>query len=409
MVGDVPDRRMRAYARRPVSVSPGLEPGPVLGLVPGLEPGLVPGPGSASRAASARGRGRPAPSVAAHRVTLPSMSRSALDDLIPASALPPAFRPARLAGNPHVQTIAGKFARRSPELPVTRERWDTPDGDFLDLDLVAPEEDSAPWCVVLHGLEGHSERPYVRTAAAALRRRGFGVAALNFRSCSGEPNLKARAYHSGETEDLRFVVGRLTDRLGGGPLGALGISLGGNVLLKYLAEEGDGSPVHAAVAMSVPYDLQAGSDLLERSRVGRIYTHYFLRSLLSKVEAKTHLLAEEVDLERVRAARTLREFDDALTAPLHGFMGAADYYARSSSGPRLPEIRVPTLLLHAQDDPFLPFDAVPTTAMRQNPAIHPVLTQRGGHVGFLRGSLRRPGLWAEEATARFLDVVLAAP
>ncbi len=337
------------------------------------------------------------------------MSRSIVPDLIPAAALPPAFRPARLAGNPHVQTIAGKFARRAPELPVTRERWDTPDGDFLDIDLLPAADAASPWCVILHGLEGHSERPYVRCAAAALRRRGFGVAMLNFRSCSGEPNRKARAYHSGETDDLRFVARRLSDRIGSAHLGALGISLGGNVLLKYLAEEGDASTIHAAVAMSVPYDLQAGSDLLERSRVGRIYTHYFLRSLLSKVEDKTHLLAEEVDLERVRAATTLREFDDALTAPLHGFRDAADYYARSSSGPRLGEIRVPTLLLHAQDDPFLPFDAVPTTAMRRNPVIHPVLTRRGGHVGFLRGSLRRPGLWAEEASARFLDVVLDGP
>ncbi len=337
------------------------------------------------------------------------MSRQVLHDPIPAAALPPPFRPARLAGNPHVQTIGGKYFRRPPTLPALRERWDTPDGDFLDIDLLLPDRDDAPWCVVLHGLEGHSERPYVRCAADALRRRGFGVAALNFRSCSGEPNRRARAYHSGETDDLRFVVSRLIERHPRSHIAALGISLGGNVLLKYLAEEGDASPVHAAVALSVPYDLKAGSDLLETSRLGRIYTHYFLRSLLGKVEEKAHLLAEEVDLDHVRAAKTLREFDDALTAPLHDFRDAADYYARSSSGPRIPEIRVPTLLLHAEDDPFLPFEAVPTEAMGRNPAIHPVLTRRGGHVGFLRGSLRRPGLWAEEATARFLDVVLSAP
>lgn len=337
------------------------------------------------------------------------MSFSRLHDPIPAAALPPAFRPARLASNPHVQTIAGKFVRPMPELLVHRERWDTPDGDFLDLDLIEPPRSGAPVCVILHGLEGHSERPYVRSAAAALHRRGFGLAMMNFRACSGEPNRRARTYHSGETEDLRFIVGRLRDRYPTSHLAAIGISLGGNVLLKYLAEEGEGSPIHAAVAISVPYDLQAGSSLLERSRVGRVYTHYFLRSLLQKVEDKAHLVSEEVDLARVRAARNLREFDDALTAPLHGFRDAADYYARSSSGPRLPEIAVPTLLLHARDDPFLPFEAVPTEAMRSNPLIHPVITQRGGHVGFLRGSLRRPGLWAEEAAARFLDVILGTP
>jgi len=232
---------------------------------------------------------------------------------------------------------------------------------------------------------------------------------MNFRACSGEPNRRARTYHSGETEDLRFVVATLRARHPTAHLAATGISLGGNVLLKYLAEEGDASAVHAAVAVSVPYDLQAGSTFLEQTRIGRVYTHYFLKSLLQKVDEKAHLLEEEVDLARVRASENLREFDDALTAPLNGFVDAADYYARSSSGPRLPEIAVPTLLLHAQDDPFLPFAAVPTAAMQRNPLIHPVITQRGGHVGFLRGSLRRPGLWAEEAGARFLDVVLGAP
>lgn len=337
------------------------------------------------------------------------MPSQAKRDPIPAAALPPPFRPARLATNPHVQTIAGKFLRRPPDLPVRRERWDTPDGDFLDIDFVDPPTPTSPWCVILHGLEGHSERPYVRTAADALVRRGFGVAAMNFRSCSGEPNRRARAYHSGETGDLRFVVERLRASHPRRHIGALGISLGGNVLLKYLAEEGDGSPVHAAVAMSVPFDLRAGADRLERSRWGRVYTRYFLRSLLEKVEAKAHLLAEEIDLDHVREVTTLREFDDAVTAPLHGFRHADDYYARSSSGPLLPRVGVPTLLVHSEDDPFLPFEAVPTGAMRQNPMIHPVLTRRGGHVGFLRGSLRRPGLWAEETAARFLDVVLSAP
>jgi len=337
------------------------------------------------------------------------MSGSTLHGPIPPAALPPAFRPALLAGNPHVQTIAGKFVRPTPTLPVRRERWDTPDRDFLDIDLVEPADRYRPLCIILHGLEGHSERPYVRCTAEALHRRGFGVAMMNFRACSGEPNRRARTYHSGETDDLRFVVATLRARYPESHLAAVGISLGGNVLLKYLAEEGEASPVHAAVAVSVPYDLQAGSDLLERTRFGRIYTKYFLDSLLAKVEEKAHLVGDEVDLERVRAATTLREFDDALTAPLHGFRDAADYYARSSSGPRLPEIAVPTLLLHARDDPFLPFEAVPTDAMRGNPLIHPVITQRGGHVGFLRGTLRRPGLWAEESAARFLDVILGAP
>lgn len=337
------------------------------------------------------------------------MSRPTVSDTIPAAALPSAFRPARGAWNPHVQTIGGKYLRPVVDLPVVRERWDTPDGDFLDLDFVAPPRHHAPWVLILHGLEGHSERPYVRCAAAALHRRGIGVVAMNFRACSGEPNRRARTYHSGETGDLRFVVSALKTRFATSPLGALGVSLGGNVLLKYLAEEGADAPLSAAVAVSVPYDLAAGSRLLEQTHFGKIYTHYFLRSLLEKVEDKAHLVGDAVDLEAVRAARTLREFDDALTAPLHGFRDAMEYYTLSSSGPRLPEIRRPTLLLHAQDDPFIPFDAVPVRAMRDNAYIHPVVTRRGGHVGFLRGSLRRPGLWAEESAARFLDVLLGTP
>ncbi|MDT8368221.1 MAG: hydrolase [Longimicrobiales bacterium] len=330
-------------------------------------------------------------------------------DPIPAAALPPTFRPARMAANPHVQTLAGRFLRPDPRTATRRERWDTPDGDFLDLDIAPPPHPDAPVCLILHGLEGNSDRRYVRCAVDALTRRGLGVVAMNFRSCSGEPNRRARSYHSGETGDLRFVVARLAARHPEAPLAALGFSLGGNVLLKYLAEEGYATPVSAAAVISVPFDLAAGAALLERTRMGRIYTRYFLRSLIAKVEEKVHLVSESVDLERIRAASSIREFDDAFTAPLHGFRDALHYYAESSSGPRLPEVRIPTLVVHAQDDPFLPFDAVPVRALRDNPILHPVLTRRGGHVGFLRGTLQRPGVWAEEAAARFLDVILSDP
>jgi len=325
---------------------------------------------------------------------------------IPPAALPSPYRPPPGGANPHVQTLAGKFMRPQPELPFRRERWETPDGDFLDLDLAQPAADETRWVVILHGLEGNSRRPYVRCAAAALHHRGFGVAALNFRSCSGEPNRRARAYHSGETEDLDFVLRELRGRVPDASFGALGFSLGGNVLLKYLSEQGEQSPLQGAVAISVPYDLSAGSDELERTRMGRIYTRYFLRSLVAKMTEKSHLMPDEIDLTKVEAATTLREFDTLVTAPLHGFRDAAHYYAESSSGPRLGGIRTPTLLLHSMDDPFMPRSSVPVGAMHDNPWLCPVLTQRGGHVGFLRRSLRRPGLWAEESAARYLDVIL---
>ena len=183
---------------------------------------------------------------------------------------------------------------------------------------------------------------------------------LNFRGCSGTPNRNPRAYHSGETGDPAFVLRGLRRRFPRRPLGALGFSLGGNVLLKLLAEERDGAgEVEAAAAVSVPYDLAAGVAVLEGTRLGRLYARHFLRPLRRKVRERRTLLEPFIDDDAADAARTLREFDERVTAPLHGFADADAYYAESSSGPRLGRIRTSTLLLHARDDPFLPRDALP--------------------------------------------------
>jgi len=327
---------------------------------------------------------------------------------LPDSSIRP-FRPARGFAGPHAQTLVGR-ALRSRELPpLPRERWELPDGDFLDLDFSAEARDETrPLVLVLHGLEGGSRRNYCLESYRALARRGVASAGLNFRSCSGEMNRTARAYHSGETDDLRLVVARLRDRWPGRPLGLLGFSLGGNVLLKAL---GEGLPgVDAAAAVSVPYDLLAGSRHLESTPLGRaLYTRYFMRSLQRKVRLKAELVRQHVPLEPVLRARTLSEFDAALTAPLHGFDGAEDYYRRSSSASWLPQIAVPTLLLHSLDDPFLPPEALPRAAMQANPMLTPVLTRRGGHVGFLSGSVRAPEFWAEDSAARFLATKLGIP
>jgi len=333
--------------------------------------------------------------------------------VIPTPATPPPYQPSAWALNPHVQTLAGKFLRPERELPVSRERWDTPDGDFLDLDLLP--DTGGPVVLILHGLEGHTRRPYVRNAFYALREAGLVPVGLNFRACSGEPNLKLRTYHSGETSDLGFVLGRLRDRFPDRALGVIGVSLGGNVLLKYLGERGEGhtppeapGPLpDAAVTISVPFDLAAGADLLARSRMGRVYTHYFLRSLVGKIRQKQRLLADRVDLEALARVRSLRGFDDLVTAPLNGFRDADHYYRDSSSAFYLKSVRTPTLVLQAEDDPFLPRPALPETALRDNPSIHLALTDRGGHVGFVSGAFRRPEFWAEESSARFLRVVLA--
>jgi predicted alpha/beta-fold hydrolase len=285
--------------------------------------------------------------------------------------------------------------------PLSRERLDTPDGDFIDLDFTPEPRPRAPLVLLLHGLEGSSRRGYALITYDALVRRGLRGIGMNFRSCSGEPNRTARFYHSGETGDLRLVLEHLHARFPGVPLGAIGFSLGGNVLLKYLGEEGDAALVRAAVAISVPYDLAAGARALERTRMGRFYTKIFLESLVAKAEMKAALLGDRCDLERIRRARTFWEFDDAATAPLHGFAGADDYYARSSSAGFLERIRVPTLLLHARDDPFLPAAALPLDVIARNPHLRAVITERGGHVGFLMGPPWARCYWAEETAASF--------
>ena len=259
---------------------------------------------------------------------------------------------------------------------------------------------------------------------AHLRARGLRSVALNFRGCSGEPNRLPRAYHSGETGDLDFVIEQLRRRYPHDPLGVVGFSLGGNVLLKYLGESSDAAPpIRAAATISVPFDLHACVEALRRGVAGRLYTWYFLRSLQRKLEAKRDLLSETT-LRGGLAARDIEAFDDAVTAPMHGFRDARDYYRRSSSSGFLADVNVPTLLLQATDDPFLPRAALPIDAIRENPAFVVANPERGGHVGFLEGKgshgsslatgmpvdagrahLPHPflsRLWAEREAARFL-------
>jgi uncharacterized protein len=332
------------------------------------------------------------------------------------------YRPARWLPSPHGQTIGGRLLRRPAPIEFRRERVELPDGDFLDLDHPAGipsrsgaavgtwPDDDAPLVLLVHGLEGSARRGYAINVYRDLARRGIRSVGLNFRSCSGEPNRLARAYHSGDTGDIRYVLDLLRERQPGIAIGAIGFSLGGNALLKLLGESGaarvpggagDGV-VRAAVAVSVPYDLGAGADFLETTAVGRFYASRFVRSLIAKAEAKGALLDAHCDRNRIRRARTFREFDDAVTAPLHGFADAADYYEQSSSKHHVAAIRVPTLLLHAEDDPFLPAERFPHAAVAANPAVRAIVTETGGHVGFIEGRPWSPSFWAEREAARFL-------
>jgi uncharacterized protein len=329
-----------------------------------------------------------------------------------AVAAPPPFepepyrRPWWLWG-PHAQTIGARLLRpgggAGPSV-YARERVDTPDGDFVDLDHFAGLSPDAPPVVVLHGLEGCSRSGYVLEACRALAARGLRGIALNFRSRSGEPNRKAGSYHAGATGDLSLVLERLKRRRPDLPLAAVGYSLGGNVLLKYLGDEGRRARrlVDAAVAVSVPFDLSRAADRMEAG-LGRVYARFFLGSLREAACRKALRFPEAVDAEAARRARTIRAFDDAVTAPLHGFRDVAHYYEACSSGPTLGRVRVPTLVLHSRDDPLIPEDAIPYGTLAKNRWISHALPSSGGHVGFVTGANPlRPAFWAERQAAIFL-------
>jgi len=327
------------------------------------------------------------------------------------SFVPRPFRPAWWLPGAHAQTIAGRHLRPTHGVRYRRERIDTPDGDFLDLDFATVDgtaelDGDSPLCIVIHGLEGSAQSAYVLESCRALAEHGIRAAAMNFRACSGEPNRTARFYHAGETEDLAFLLELLAARFPKATLLGVGFSLGANQLLKYLGERGEASRIRAAAAVSVPFDLGRGADKLWRSFMGRAYTRHFVGRLVAKYRLKrrvrTGLAWPELDAERILAARSFREFDDALTARLHGFRDAEDYYTTSSSARFLHAIRVPTLLVQALDDPFVDDAALPDDAIDANPMLHRAFVPRGGHVGFIAGPPHRPRFWAEREAARFL-------
>ena len=325
---------------------------------------------------------------------------------------PPTFRPAWWVPGAHAQTVWGKLFRRPPthvtSAHTRRLRWETPDGDFLDLVRLDPTGDPAttPRLLLLHGLEGGMQSHYVHGLFAAARERGWGMDVMIHRTCGPELNRARRLYHSGETTDAAFVLDRIAAEFPGAPLGACGVSLGGNVLLKHLGEQGGRTAptLRAAVAVSVPYDLSRGARHIQRG-FSRLYEQHFLRSLVAKVERKLDTHPDLVARERLPGLRTLYDFDDVVTGPVHGFVDAEDYYTRSSSKHYLADVRVPTLLLSAVDDPFLPapvLDEVRATAAH-NPALSVEFHARGGHVGFVGGRLPWRAEWyAERRTLEFL-------
>ena len=307
-------------------------------------------------------------------------------------------------------TLWPRFFRPRPPLPTVIESWDTPDGDQIDVVRLGGPA-GAPRILVFHGLEGSSRSHYAVGLFDEARRRAWGADLLLFRTCNGRMNRVRRSYHSGETEDIALVVNRVLEEYPDSPLGLVGISLGANVLLKWLGEEEDrvSGRIRGAVAVSTPFDLALSSRHIGRG-FARMYQRHFLRSLRAKALAKLQRFPDAASREAVENARTLWEFDDVFTAPVHGFRDAADYYARSSSIGFLPRIRVPTLLLSARDDPFHPPEILNAveSIVRTNPHLTTEFPERGGHVGFVEGGLPwRPRYYAEERVGAWLGQRLA--
>lgn len=279
-----------------------------------------------------------------------------------------------------MQTLAAALAP-TPRVAFVRERWSTPDGDFVDVDW-AGDPEATRLLVLFHGLEGSSASPYARSLAALAAASGWRFALPHFRGCSGELNRLPRAYHSGDSDEADWLLRRFAQR--GAALHAVGVSLGGNVLLKWLGEQGAQAAglVRRAAAISAPIDLAAAGAALDRGLNKQAYTRHFLGTLKAKSFAQLARHAGLFDAQRVRAASTLHEFDDAVTAPLHGFRDADDYWARAASAPWLEHIAVPTLVLNARNDPFLPAAALERATRKASSRVLLESPPSGGHVGF---------------------------
>lgn len=318
---------------------------------------------------------------------------------------PPGFEAPWWLPGGHAQTIwPALFSRRTPAAPppLRRERWTTPDGDFIDVDFHDPPASTAPWLVLFHGLEGSSRSHYAQAFAHAAVALGWGFALPHFRGCSGELNLAPRAYHSGDFEEIGWVLQRLRARASA-PLRVVGVSLGGNALLRWAEEAGDAAAATAAAvaAISSPIDLAAGGRAIGRGFSRQVYTRMFLRTMKPKALAKLAQHPGLFDRQRLLAARDLYEFDNVFTAPLHGFRDTDDYWTRASAKPQLARIRIPALVLNARNDPFVPAACLPRPhevgrfVTLWQPA-------HGGHVGFPRGGFPGHVMGLPEAVLQWL-------
>ena len=305
--------------------------------------------------------------------------------------------------NGHLQTIVPSLLRRAPHLTNEKERLELEDGDFLDLEWHRQKGTHAQRLAIFcHGLEANAGASYVQEVAGSLARQGWDILAWSYRGCSGEMNRLARFYHSGATEDLAAVVEHAIGHHSAPQIDLIGFSLGGNLVLKYLGEKSErvSSRLGKAVTFSVPCDLACSAKQLDTVFSREIYMRRFIKSLAHKVRLKQALFPEQLNSEGLDSIRTFREFDNRYTAPLHGFTDAEDYWRRSSSRPFLNKIRIPAVLVNAENDPFLGPDCYPRDEATESSFFHLEIPRTGGHVGFPGGGSEEP--WLAERVLSFL-------
>ena len=308
------------------------------------------------------------------------------------------YRPPALLKNSHLQAIFPHLFRRFKDPEYQRERISTPDNDFLDLDW-SLSQGNQKLVIISHGLEGHSKRGYVLGMVKALNLAGFNALAYNYRGCSEDMNLKRHLYHSGSSNDLEVVIEHAIKK-GFDNIVLVGFSLGGNITLKYLGEKSDALPaqVKKAAVFSVPVDLHSSAMHLSKKE-NSFYLKRFLASLYSKIEKKAEKY-KDIDLVPLKSIKSFKDFDDLYTAPLNGFIDAKDYWSKCSSKPLIKSITIPTLIVNAKDDTFLPPECYPVSEAAENSNVVLEMPENGGHTGFVK--FNRCGLyWSEMRAIKF--------
>lgn len=311
------------------------------------------------------------------------------------------FKPAWWLMNPHLQTIWPAVWRPEVKnLLLERERIELPDGDFIDIDWLDKRK-SGPLVLILHGFEGSIESHYAKGMLASIGHAGWRGAFIHFRGCSGIPNRLPRGYHSGETNDIDYIVKVLRAREKGVVLAGVGYSLGGNVLLKWLGETGKANPLKAAIAISVPFELHKAADKIG-SGFSRFYEWYLIKCACDRLLSKFQKTPAPIDPVLLSKIADIRDFDNKYTVPVHGFQSVDEYYTMCSSRRFLKSIEVPTLLIQSKDDPFMTAEVIPSEEELSD-KVQLEVTERGGHVGFVSGRYPwRPEFWLEERVPKFL-------